>query len=97
MPSTTDLETVNVVNTNNGAKSIEILNHHQLQQQQLEDDTVIKSLPNSPSASSTSTESSTSSSSTSSSRNSNETASNPIMPLPNDELDILIKMERANK
>jgi hypothetical protein len=96
MPSTTDLETVNVVNTNNGAKSIEILNHHQLQQQQLEDDTVIKSLPNSPSASSTSTESSTSSS-TSSSRNSNETASNSIMPLPNDELDILIKMERANK
>jgi hypothetical protein len=91
MPSTTDLETVNVVNTNNGAKSIEIVNHHQLQQQ-LENNTVIKSLPNSPSASSTSSESSTSSS-----RNSNETASNPIMPLPNDELDILIKMERANK
>lgn len=52
--------------------------------QQTEDITMIKSLSNSPS-------------STSSSESSNPSDDNSILPIPNAELDILIKMERANK
>ena len=51
---------------------------------------MIKSLPNSPSSSSTST-------STESSTSTSNDQTNAIVPIPNDELDILIKMERANK